>query len=263
MYLYLGAVFLFLLAAALPWKIDVTKVQIKTDKVKNPMRIMVLADLHCRRFGKNQNRILDRVKEEKPDIIVIPGDLFDYERDYEVSFELIRGLKGYPVYFSSGNHEMFLSDDLGRLRRRLEHEGVYVLEDRSEVFHEAEIAGMTDMGERPVKSPTEVSALFQTNLFRILISHRPHYYDLYRSCRCDLIISGHYHGGQWCLPFTKKGIYVPHEGFFPSHTHGLHEMNGKLMFVSRGLASGHPNLPRLYNNPEIGIIDIIPENPIK
>ena len=35
------------------------------------------------------------------------------------------------------------------------------------------------------------------------------------------------------------------------------------MFVSRGLASGHPDLPRLYNNPEIGIIDIIPENPIK
>lgn len=261
MYILVIILVIFLAAAALPWTMDVTEVDIKTDKIRNQIRIMVLADLHCRRFGRNQERILKVLEEKKPDMIVIPGDLFDYERDHEISFELIRGLKGYPVYFSSGNHELFL-DEIDDLRRRLKREGVYVLEDSSEIFHETEIAGMTDMGFEPDKSPAAVSALFHTDLYKILISHRPHYVDLYRACRCDLVISGHNHGGQWCLPFTEIGLFVPSQGFFPKYTHGLHDMGNKKMFVSRGLASGHPAIPRLFNNPEIGIINLIPEKPV-
>ena len=76
-----------------------------TDRLQKQKKIAILSDLHCRRFGKGQSRIVDVIQEERPDLIVIPGDLFDVDRDFEISFELITKLKDYPIYFTSGNHD--------------------------------------------------------------------------------------------------------------------------------------------------------------
>jgi predicted MPP superfamily phosphohydrolase len=91
-----------ILLAGLPWKIDVFEETITSGKITKPLKICVLADLHCRRFGKKQGRITKIVDAYQPDIIVIPGDLFDYGRDYEISFELLKAIKKYPVFFPAG-----------------------------------------------------------------------------------------------------------------------------------------------------------------
>lgn len=250
-----------LVLAGLPYgKIDTSCYEIRSGKIHHEIKICVLADLHCRRFGEHQSRIVDCINKEHPDLIIIAGDLFDYERDYEISFELIDALKEYPVYFTSGNHDVYLKDDIEDLRRRLREKDVHVLEDQDETIriHDEyiEIYGMSDHGRKPVIQASDLRYMYHTDDFRILISHRPNYLEFYRQAPVDLIVSGHAHGGQWRIPFTHQGIFAPQLGIFPKYTEGMHEIGGHWFLITRGLASGKPWLPRLYNNPEICFVTL-------
>ena len=54
----------------------------------------------------------------------------------------------------------------------------------------------------------------------------------------------------------KRGMYAPQQGLFPEYSQGIHRLNGTDLVISRGLASGNPMIPRLYNNPEIVFIQL-------
>jgi predicted MPP superfamily phosphohydrolase len=245
--------------AGLPHGIDVSRYEVADEKIATPVKIAVLADLHCRPFGKNQKKIMEIIDREKPDLVVIPGDLFDTDRDYEISFSLINRLKEYLVYFTTGNHDTYLPE-INDLEERLKEEGVRVLEDASDIFAcgdtEVEILGMSDHGRKPVFTPEQIEHMYHTGNYRILISHRPGYTDWYRKIPVDLILCGHAHGGQFRIPFTHQGIIAPQQGLFPKYTEGKHDLNGRTLIISRGLASGDPHIPRLYNNPEIVIVTL-------
>ena len=249
----------FILAGLQYARIDVTHQYIDTGLNKDIV-ICVLADLHCRRFGEKQSRILKVLEKEKPDIVVIPGDLFDVDRDFEISFELLEGLKDYPVYFCSGNHDMYLNE-INDLRKRMSETGVHVIEDCSEIREvqgkKIRITGLTDHGRKPVFTPQEVKEMMKGKAdYDVVLYHRPAYPDYFKTLPCNLVISGHAHGGQWCIPFTRKGLYAPQEGLFPKYTAGMYKEGSVYCCISRGLASGTPWLFRLYNNPEIVMIHL-------
>ena len=66
----------------------------------------------------------------------------------------------------------------------------------------------------------------------------------------DLAFTGHAHGGQIIIPFLRQGIFAPNQGFFPKYTEGMHEKDGTVMVVSRGL--GNSSFPfRIFNRPEL------------
>lgn len=249
---------ILLFLAGLQYRMDVTHTEIVSAKVRKAVKICVLADLHCRRFGEKQSKITDVIEQENPDLIVIPGDLFDIGRDLEISFELIDQIRNRPVYYVPGNHDVYLKN-LNELHQRLEEKGVKILEGTAELFQDLEIAGIRDMGYRANMKPAKANALWKTKKFRLLLCHRPDYVSFYEKLNCDLIICGHAHGGQWRIPFTHQGIIAPRQGLFPKYTEGVHQTGKAKMFVSRGLASGNPHIPRLYNNPEIAFITITPE----
>ncbi len=240
-------------------KIDTTKYIIHTKKVDDEINICVLADLHCRRFGKNQERITKIIEDNHPDLIIIPGDLFDLDRDHSISFELIEAIKEYPVYFTSGNHDNYLKE-INELREQLRQMGVHVLEDTTELFQKGntsiEICGMSDHGRKPIIEPSVLDEMYHTDNYRVLISHRPDYVDFYNEIHCNLIISGHVHGGQWRIPFVHKGLYAPQQGILPKYYEGIHRLKNKFFVISRGLASGNPYIPRLYNDPEVVFITL-------
>lgn len=261
---YIGLGIGAIIIAGIPKKkIDVTDYVIHTKKINHDIRFCVIADLHCRRYGENQSKIKEIVDKMKPDAIIIPGDLFDVDRDYEISFELIDALEGYPIYFTSGNHDIYLKDEIEGLRQRLHDKGVHVLEDERCLFAKGldtvEIYGMKDQGRSVKMKGKDLKYLFYSDDYRILISHRPEYEEFYKNVDCDLIISGHAHGGQFRIPFINKGIYAPQQGFFPKYCDGVHKMKNSNLVISRGLASGDPRIPRLFNDPEIVFITLKPK----
>ena len=72
----------------------------------------------------------------------------------------------------------------------------------------------------------------------------------------DLILCGHAHGGQWRLPGLPGGLLAPDEGLFPKYSGGRYDMGGTVLIVSRGLARESTRVPRLYNPPELVIVEI-------
>ncbi|MBR2068039.1 MAG: metallophosphoesterase [Solobacterium sp.] len=252
---------LFILYAVLgrPRGIEVRKDILYSPKVKKDRKFAVISDLHNRLYGDRQERLVSKIEEEKPDFIVLLGDIFDNTGNKENAFTLLEELKGYPIYYVLGNHEyriFALREDIERIKQL----GVHVLLDDCTFFEEdIEIIGLKDYlkyipNENVDSIVKMIKNLKKEECFSILLSHRPHYCNLYEKLDVDLIMSGHAHGGQWRIPFLNIPIFASDQGLFPRLTDGIKEYAHTKHYISRGLASGRIYLPRLFNNPEIGIV---------
>lgn len=238
------------------------------------MRIVQLSDLHNMRFGKKQERLLQKVASLSPDIIVLTGDLADKRRTRDERFlpakELAEGLvKIAPVYAVMGNHET----EKGRVESMtavLSSCGVTVLHNTAvPVFFGGAaftMLGAADIAESWALFPEDEeqgnaahaetlrSLCSRAEGFSILLSHRPHLIPMYRSCDVSLIFSGHAHGGQVRLPFIG-GLFAPQQGIFPKYTSGVHDLGNAFLIVSRGL--GNSRFPfRVFNRPEILLAEL-------
>jgi predicted MPP superfamily phosphohydrolase len=92
--------------------------------------------------------------------------------------------------------------------------------------------------------------------FTVLLAHRPELIDLYAEYGFDLVVSGHAHGGQVRVPGFMNGLFAPNQGFLPKYAGGLYEVNGTIMIVSRGLARESTRLPRIFNRPELVVVEL-------
>lgn len=231
-------------------------------------KIVHISDLHNKKFGKNQNRILKKIKAASPDIIVVTGDLIDRRRyDLDTAMIFINGaIEIAPVYYVSGNHEAW-SGKYENIKYELEKLGVQVLDDsKVELIKDEgkiEILGLSDPGfmtNRPIGethfSKLEESLMYMSDdsVFQILLSHRPELFNIYTNENIDLIFSGHAHGGQFRIPLIG-GLFAPNQGLFPKHTSGVHIEKQSTLIVSRGL--GNSIIPlRLFNRPEIIVVTL-------
>ncbi len=250
-------------AAGLPRNFDVTRYRILTPKVSRPIHIAMLADLHDNYYGRQMQVLVSLLKNEKPDLILMPGDMLHDHRDNRNSFCFLQQLQEFPVFYSPGNHEEFLDDYEADMQKLIEM-GIHVLQNQTETItirdSVLEIAGLR-CGVRADQSPfsaEEVNGLFHTDHFRILLSHQPHWTALYQNVRADLILAGHAHGGQWIIPFTGQGLYAPNQGLFPKITSGLYTFPESRMIVTRGICWQSYHIPKLYNNPELIMITLSP-----
>ncbi|MBQ8526868.1 MAG: metallophosphoesterase [Lachnospiraceae bacterium] len=235
-----------------------------------------VSDLHNKMFGDNQSRLVGKIKEWNPDLIVITGDLIDSNRpDVEKGLALVReAVKIAPVYFVTGNHDNWLSDtDTFELFRGLEDSGAVVLKDekRKLVFGKNEeyitLIGLDD-DTLCAKSDLRkaLDSLIRSDMqsadqhadkiseevqrpFVIMLAHQPQLLPVYSEYDIDLVLSGHAHGGQFRIPFIG-GFVAPDQGFLPKYTKGMYEENNTKMIVSAGL--GNSVVPqRLLNRPEL------------
>ena len=226
-------------------------------------KIVQISDLHNKVFGKEQDKLLEKVANILPDIIVVTGDIVDRRRyNLENAMYFVNeALKIAPIYYVSGNHEAW-SGKYYEVKERLIKAGVYVIEDEMiEIKKENSIINILGLSDpafitSSYSEETDTSKMKEylkswssVKGFNILLSHRPELFDLYSSSNIDIVFSGHAHGGQIRIPFIG-GIVAPNQGFFPKYTDGSYNSNQTTMFVSRGL--GNSLFPvRIFNRPEI------------
>lgn len=226
-------------------------------------KIVQISDLHNKVFGKEQDKLLEKVANISPDIIVVTGDIVDRRRyNLENAMYFVNeALKIAPIYYVSGNHEAW-SGKYYEVKERLIKAGVYVIEDEMiEIKKENSIINILGLSDpafitSSYSEETDTSKMKEylkswssVKGFNVLLSHRPELFDLYSSSNIDIVFSGHAHGGQIRIPFIG-GIVAPNQGFFPKYTDGSYNSNQTTMFVSRGL--GNSLFPvRIFNRPEI------------
>ena len=273
----LNYLFFFILAAAvfLTWQnnaIEITKHKYTNNKLPNDFngfRILHVSDFHNKNF---HGRLINKMKEINPDIIVITGDLIDRRRtNLKVAEEFIKkAVKTAPTYYVSGNHEQ-LSEHYTKLKEILKKYNVINMDDSYITLNKkGGKIGLTGVAA-PVQIKNEKDEKFMDNDsyiknilenlsqnshadFNILIAHRPEQIHIYKEFDFDLIFSGHAHGGQIRIPFVG-GILSPNQGFFPKYSEGIHKENSTSMVVSRGL--GNSLFPfRIFNRPELVVVDL-------
>ena len=221
-------------------------------------RLVVLSDLHGKRFGRQNSRLLEAVRGAKPDVICLCGDMMD-----EYLRPLLEGLVEIaPVYYVTGNHE-WASGRMPEMRQLLEETGVTYL---SNTFVPLErngdtitLAGIDDPnGYAGQKSPEEVAGEVKEAAgdgFWLLMAHRNNLFDgEYCRLGADLVLSGHGHGGIWRLPFTD-GLLGAGGQLLPSFTNGFYRCTDgheAQVFVTRGLGG----IPRLFNHPQVAVLTL-------
>lgn len=247
--------------------LTVNHYKIKSDKINddNNVKIVQISDLHSCIYGKNQTYLLNKIQKQKPDIIVMTGDIADDVTPIDGTKMLLSEIvKLAPCYYVSGNHE-FWSDDIAGIKNVIESFGVEILEGglKSIVVknQKLNICGIDDpyvLNQSERYGYAELLKPFKTlssEEFNILLAHRPEFIDEYKKYEFDLVLSGHAHGGQWRIPFILNGLYAPNQGFFPKYAGGQYNYSSLTHIVSRGL-SINPRLPRIFNPPEIVVIDL-------
>lgn len=249
-------------------------------KTSAPLRLVQVADLHSKQFGKGNCRLLEKIRKETPDIILFTGDTFDdsgKKREEMLAFLSDCGAIA-PVVFIGGNHERRLKDRGDLWEQLREQEKLTLLENSITTF---QICGQTvsflgldeDQGSyqayyaraKGSYNYGEYGLLFhaleQKEGIRLVLSHYPENFALigeksYRQYDFDVMFAGHAHGGQFRFPIIG-GLYAPGQGLFPKYTAGIH---GKRPFlvISRGLGRSSLYL-RLFNRPELVSVVINPE----
>ena len=225
----------------------------------NGYRIVQVSDLHDATFGENQQRLVKKMKQTKPDLIVITGDLVDSRRyDLPNSLDLVKQLvKLADVYYVTGNHEV-ASNEVKHIKSELKALGVQVLSNETLSLKHGNdsiaISGIEDPLMGQTASEMLAEADIRSDVFTLLLAHRPEDFQTYVEFGIDLTFSGHAHGGQFRIPFVG-GLIAPGQGFFPEFTAGLHEQEQSKLVISRGL--GNSIIPlRLFNLPEIVVVTL-------
>lgn len=253
---------IFIILSIISFPLKVRHYSISTPKVTEPVRIAQISDLHSEYYGRIMKNLLNALDEQSPDIVVLTGDIFDDIKDNGNTRTFVEGaVKKYPCYYVSGNHE--LRKGLWKtFRQEAANMGVTVLEGENININGITVCGASSTGDGRLtfEESVEKCADEAGDSFNVLLAHYPERVDFYRSFgKFDLILSGHAHGGQWRVPFLINGLFAPEQGLFPKYVGGIYPSDEGTLIVSRGLARTRELIPRIFNNPELVIIDILPE----
>lgn len=231
-------------------------------------RIAQISDLHNAEMGKENEKIISKLKEAEPDIIVITGDMIDAQNtDTDIALNLARkAVEIAPCYYISGNHEAGVNQ-YEQFKYDLIQLGVIVLDDdkvKIELGGESiSLIGVNDPNFKRDNLSGSADTVIGDILnslsdeedgFTVLLSHRPELFDTYVKSNIDLVFSGHAHGGQFRLPFIG-GVVAPNQGFFPEYDAGIYADGDTNMVVSRGI--GNSIIPfRVNNRPEVVLVEL-------
>lgn len=251
---------------------------ITTGQIAESIRIVQISDLHNSEFGTDNDRLISEVAAQKPDLILVTGDMLNSNKDdTQIATKLIKGMSEIaPVYLSLGNHEKEIEELYGIVVTELfEEAGARVLNFE---YEDVIVKGQTiriggiygyclpekylETNEADAEECKFLLDFQDTKSFTILLCHMPCCWllnDGINEWNIDCIFSGHVHGGEVIFPFIG-GLYAPDFGFFPGKLQGLYysDERDKTLVLSRGLGTSEV-IPRTNNVPELVVVDFIPK----
>lgn len=278
-------------------------------------KILQVTDLHEKKFGKGQTRLINKINGTEYDVIAFTGDMLETGNttDFEPFYTLIDGIENKEhALFVPGNSdpEPYRTDRnsffeqhafiQGMEERDVDHlESVYTVRSNSANVHFVEFEQSLHKTERVLRELERQYQNTDNHVYQEYLKHRMHLLKEMRAVdgsneddvlislyhypvvdlrmdihiddpdavfrEFDLMLAGHYHGGQIRLPFVGA-LFVPEpyyerSGLFPpqDRVKGLWEYRGVKQYVSAGLGSSEA-LPlfnfRFLNPPEINLLTL-------
>lgn len=252
--------------------------KIADKRIRKKCRAVVLADLHNKRYGRDNERLIAAIREQKPDMILIAGDMITAKpgKSQETALQMLEALaKEYPIYYGNGNHEYRIklypdtygdmAEKYGQALKELGIEPlvnsrvalaeygmtVYGLEIDREYYRRFRVSKMES------DYPGSVMGQPDPELYTVLLAHNPDYFPQYAAWGADLVLSGHAHGCVVRVPILDKGVISPALRLFPKYDGGIFMEGDSTMILSRGLGM-HTIYIRLFNPAELWVVDFEP-----
>ena len=251
--------------------IHTTKYEVSINKKSNldNLKIVMVADMHLG-YNKGLKLIKDmvsKINKEKPDIVLIAGDIFDNDYDaLDKPKEMIKELKKiktkYGVYSVYGNHDVKEKVLIGftfqdkkkknsdtRMDQFLEKANIKLLKDDYILIDDIYIYGRPDLKKsNGRKSALEVTKDLDKNKAIIVIDHQPKELNELRVAGVDLDLSGHTHDGQlFPLGLLVKLVY--------QNSYGIKKIGNMISIVTSGVGLYGPNM-RVLTKAEITSINV-------
>lgn len=249
-----------------PNLLTVNSVNIKVDGLKG-LKVVLFSDLHVKTYQKkNLIRVIDKINEQQPDIVLNTGDFVSAEnKKYsmpieETARELSRIKAKYGTYAVLGNHDWWQGGE--KIERALEKNGITVLGNENTYItingKKIYIVGVEDMTTRNINL---AKALKNVSSPAILMTHSPDLFPYITkpanqklTGKVNLVLAGHTHGGQVVFPFIGP-VIVPSE-YDKKYASGLFEENGHKMFVTKGIGTSILHV-RFNCIPEIVVLNFV------
>lgn len=257
--------------------LTVSHYEVTSSLFTGSFRVLQLSDLHNSEFGPENERLVEAVRKEKPDLIFLTGDLVNAKEDRtDLAVHLIAKLAEIaPVYASNGNHELEYQQNYGTdLTPLYEEAGAVMLE---KTWQDVDVKGQAlriggiygyclpakyeKTGEARPEETRFLTDFQETDRYTLLLCHMPVCWLINESLTewdVDCVFAGHVHGGEVILPGIG-GLYGPDLGWFPGRLWGVYptEDGTKTLILSRGLGTTE-KVPRFHNIPEIVVTDFGP-----
>ncbi len=238
----------------------------KMDALKG-LRILQISDLHNKQFGASNAQLKAKIAEEQPDYIFLTGDIIE-DAKVSIATDLLAACVDVaPTFYVSGNHE----GDCGAgvfeaFKTEIADLGVQYIDNTVHTidYNGTEIA-IVGIGDANLYTTSDSTAYMSDictslkekagDLYTIALSHRPDFMDEYAKAGFDFVFTGHVHGGQWRL--GRLGAYSKSQGLFPRYSAGLYTVDNTTMLVNRGLGNSAKGVPRIFNQPEITVVEFV------
>ena len=239
-----------------PYRLEVNHHEIVSERLAEPMRIVLLADIQTDSIGAYERRVFDAVRAAQPDLILLAGDYLQagdrVERRLAPLFQQL--FHDPPLRPRYGIHAVE-GDCEAQEDWEYQFDGTGVVtHDRSETV---EVGPLTltcltlhDSHSRQVFERLD-------DRFHIVLGHHPNF--SLQTVNADLLLAGHCHGGQVRLPLIGPPIKLA--AIPRAWTQGMTELDGgRKLVVSRGIGMERGGAPRLrfLCRPEIVVIDLLP-----
>ncbi|MCE5303357.1 MAG: metallophosphoesterase [Planctomycetaceae bacterium] len=241
-----------------PYRLEVSHWQVASPKLRRPLRVLILADLQANRLGPFEVSVLQRVKAEKPDLLLLAGDYLQ----------------------TSPDRMPALRQDFHRLLKKLQlsaPRGVFAIRgnvdpnDWRDVFQGLDIVTVNTTRSFSLGDNVRLTCLglqdsFNTALkldnpqpeeFHLVLGHAPNF--ALGQVEADLRAAGHTHGGQVRMPWI--GPITTHARTPHAWSSGLTDLpGGGKLSVSRGIGMERGYAPpiRFFCRPELVILDLSP-----
>ena len=261
--------------------------------------ILQITDLHSKYFGNNQERLTKLINNQQYDFLVFTGDMGNiYDENNNAFIDLIEGINNKNfVFYIAGNSGPFVFENEGlrffynssrNLKKNnmadiLESYGIHLMDQVYGLKRGDNTLWISELiTNREFNEKTNFQ--FNNGDIKIAITHYPMNESYYENQTAqwrmdddifsinndnnipiyDLVLAGHYHGGQWRVPILGA-LYIPDINgnyFLPSRERvsGLTKWGDYKQYVSRGLgASGDYKFTRFrfFNTPEINLIKLV------
>ncbi|HEY3396975.1 MAG TPA: metallophosphoesterase [Armatimonadota bacterium] len=217
------------------------------------LRVAVITDIHAGFGACGEESVAEAVAAANgaaPDVLLLLGDLIHHARDAAHYLPLLAGLRArLGVWACLGNHEHGTrwysraarhSEHPPNFWRRIYREmGAELLVNEARPLEQEGqrlwLVGVDDAYSRRDDLEAALASV-PADEFRLVLTHSPDVIDDVMADQVDLILAGHTHGGQICLP-SGRALHAPCRR--PRHrAAGLVLANGTQMYVSRGAGEG-------------------------